>query len=59
MDNMLSFDIAEVLNYDKTYRYDSNQNFAILLRSCNTYFNKDPYIAIPANNNVKKNTKSW
>ena len=54
MDNMLSFDIAEVLNYDKTYQYDSNQNFAILLRSCNTYFNKDPYIAIPANNNVKK-----
>jgi hypothetical protein len=54
MDNILSFDVAEVLSYDKTYQYDTEQNFAIYVRSCNTYFNKDPYIAIPANNNVKK-----
>jgi len=54
MDNILSFDVAEVLSYDKTYQYDSEQNFAIYVRSCNTYFNKDPFIAIPANNNVKK-----
>lgn len=58
----IQFDVAEVLEYDKTYQYidpndpDSNTDklFAIKVRSCTEYFNKKPFIAKPSNINIKQ-----
>lgn len=56
------FDIAEVLEYDDTYRYidpeQSNTNvndlFAVRVRSCASYFNDKPFIVRPASANIKQ-----
>lgn len=56
------FDIAEVLEYDDTYRYidpsGSNTNvsdlFAVRVRSCASYFNDKPFIVRPASANIKQ-----
>jgi hypothetical protein len=56
------FDIAEVLEYDDTYRYidpsGSNTNvsnlFSIKVRSCASYFNDKPFIVQPASANIKQ-----
>jgi hypothetical protein len=56
------FDIAEVLEYDDTYRYiDSTQPntnvsnlFSIKVRSCVSYFNDKPFIVQPASANIKQ-----
>jgi hypothetical protein len=58
----IQFDVAEVLEYDKTYQYiepndpDSNIDklFAIKVRSCTEYFNKKPFIVKPSNINFKQ-----
>lgn len=58
----IQFDVAEVLEYDKTYQYigpdnpDSNTDklFAIKVRSCTEYFDKKPFIAKPSNINIKQ-----
>lgn len=52
----VEFDIAEVLEYDRTYQYDESSTdklFVIKVRSIKT-FNKIPFEAIPADNNIKK-----
>jgi hypothetical protein len=62
MHSSIQFDVAEVLEYDKTYRYidpssaDSNTDslFALKVRSCTDYFNKKPFIARPGNINIKQ-----
>jgi hypothetical protein len=58
----IQFDVAEVLEYDYTYRYvdpaqpDGNVNklFALRVKSCNSYFNEKPFIARPINMNMKR-----
>jgi hypothetical protein len=58
----IQFDVAEVLEYDYTYQYidpsqpDGNVNklFALRVRSCNNYFNSKPFLARPANMNMKQ-----
>lgn len=58
----IQFDVAEVLEYDYTYQYidpsqpDGNVNklFALRVRSCNNYFNTKPFLARPANMNMKQ-----
>ena len=57
----IEFDVAEVLDYEYTYTYrspsfvDSNVNklFALKVRSCGSYFNKQPFLARPSNMNIK------
>ena len=61
-DNPIQFDIAEVLEHDTTYQYidpssansNTNNMFAIKVRTCSTYFNNKPIIAKPANINMKR-----
>ncbi len=58
----IQFDVAEVLEYDKTYQYfdpeDTESNtdklFAITVRSCSDYFDKKPFIARPGSSNIKQ-----
>jgi len=58
----IEWDVAEVLEYDKTYQYipsgsaDSNANrlFALRVRSCSTFYNDKTYLAKPANINLKQ-----
>lgn len=58
----LEFDVAEVLEYDYTYKWvdadqpDSNLNklFALKVKSCSGYFNNKPFIARPSNINSKQ-----
>jgi hypothetical protein len=62
MHNGIQFDVAEVLEYDKTYKWidpasaDSNTNqlFALKVRSCSAYFNQKPFIVKPSDINIKK-----
>jgi len=58
----IDFDVAEVLDYDRTYNYigpdqaDSNVSelFALKVRSCSGYFNNKVFIAKPSNINIKQ-----
>ena len=58
----IQFDVAEVLEYDYTYQYidpsqpDGNVNklFALRVKACNSYFNDKPFLARPANMNMKQ-----
>lgn len=58
----INFDVAEVLDYDRTYNYigpdqnDSNVSelFALKVRSCSSYFNNKVFIAKPSNINIKQ-----
>lgn len=58
----IEWDVAEVLEYDKTYQYipsgsvDSTTNrlFALKVRSCSTFYNDKTYLAKPANINLKQ-----
>ena len=62
MNYTVEFDVAEVLEYDRTYNYigpdqtDSNVSelFALKVRSCSKYFNQKPIIAKPSNINIKQ-----
>lgn len=62
MSKRIEWDVAEVLEYDYTYRYvpetDSNSNtnklFALRVRSCSSYFNDKIFIARPSNINMKQ-----
>lgn len=51
---LLRIDIAEVIDHETTYSWLPNQLFALRVKSCNTYYNGDEYVVIPANNNIKK-----
>ena len=58
----VEFDVAEVLEYDRTYNYigpdqtDSNVSelFALKVRSCSKYFNQKIILAKPSNINIKQ-----
>lgn len=58
----IDFDVAEVLDYDRTYNYigpdqaDSNVSelFALKVRSCSGYFNNKVFIVKPSNINIKQ-----
>lgn len=57
----LVFDVAEVLEYDYTYKWidsgdDKNTDklFALKVRSCSGYFNNKPFVARPSNINSKQ-----
>lgn len=62
MDYGVEFDVAEVLEYDRTYNYigpdKDNSNvselFALRVRSCSKYFNQKIFLAKPSNINIKK-----
>lgn len=62
MAKQIEWDVAEVLDYDKTYQYvasdqegsTTNSLFALRVRTCSTYFNEKPFIAKPANINMKQ-----
>lgn len=61
MDN-IQFDVAEVLDYDRTYSYigpeygDTNVNelFALSVRSCSKYYNQETILAKPSDIHIKK-----
>ena len=59
----IEWDVAEVLEYDKTYQYipsgsseesTTNNLFALRVRSCSTFYNDKTYLAKPANMNLKQ-----
>jgi hypothetical protein len=58
----IEWDVAEVLEYDYTYQYNTSDTskstvdklFALKVRSCSTYFNNKVYIAKPSNINMKQ-----
>lgn len=62
MHNGIQFDVAEVLEYDNTYKWidpasaDTNTDrlFALKVRSCSGYFNQKPFIVRPSDINIKK-----
>jgi hypothetical protein len=62
MHDGIQFDVAEVLEYDNTYKWidpasaDSNtdQLFALKVKSCSGYFNQKPFIVKPSDINIKK-----
>lgn len=62
MHNGIKFDVAEVLEYDRTYNYigpdKDNSNvselFALRVRSCSKYFNQKIILAKPSNINIKQ-----
>jgi hypothetical protein len=62
MNYNVEFDVAEVLEYDRTYNYigpnqtDSNVSelFALKVRSCSKYFNQKIILAKPSNINIKQ-----
>jgi hypothetical protein len=61
-DRRIEWDVAEVIEYDYTYRYIPNDQvettadklFALKVRSCSTYFNDRIIIARPSNINMKQ-----
>lgn len=61
-DRRIEWDVAEVIEYDYTYRYIPNDQagttadrlFALKVRSCSTYFNDRIIIARPSNINIKQ-----
>jgi hypothetical protein len=62
MDYGVEFDVAEVLEYDRTYNYigpDNDNNniselFALRVRLCSKYFNQKEVYAKPSNMNIKQ-----
>ena len=62
MDYGVEFDVAEVLEYDRTYNYigsDKDNNniselFALKVRLCSKYFNQKIVYAKPSNMNIKQ-----
>lgn len=58
----IEWDVAEVIEYDYTYRYIPNDQtnstvdklFALKVRSCSTYFNDKLILARPSNINMKQ-----
>ena len=58
----LEWDVAEVLEYERTYQYvpspTENSNlselFALRVRSCSGIYNQKVYIAKPGNLSIKK-----
>lgn len=60
--NQIEWDVAEVLDYERTYQYVStsaeNSNlselFAIRVRSCSQLYNQKVYIVKPGNISIKK-----
>ena len=58
----IEWDVAEVIDYDYTYRYIPNDQanstadklFALKVRSCSTYFNDKLILARPSNINMKQ-----
>ena len=62
MDYEVEFDVAEVLEYDRTYNYikpeTGNSNvselFALNVRLCSKYYNARSVLAKPANMNIKQ-----
>jgi hypothetical protein len=62
MHNGVQFDVAEVLEYDNTYKWidpasaesTTDKLFALKVRSCSGYFNQKPFIARPSDINIKK-----
>jgi hypothetical protein len=61
-DRRIEWDVAEVVEYDYTYRYIPNDKpdttadrlFSLKVRSCSTYFNDKIIIARPSNINMKQ-----
>jgi hypothetical protein len=61
-DRRIEWDVAEVIEYDYTYRYIPNDQpgttadrlFSLKVRSCSTYFNDKIIIARPSNINMKQ-----
>ena len=61
-DRRIEWDVAEVIEYDYTYRYIPNDQpgttadrlFSLKVRSCSTYFNDRIIIARPSNINMKQ-----
>jgi hypothetical protein len=62
MNEHISWDVAEVLEYDYTYSYifpdegkvNTDNLFALKVKSCSTLFNNKFMIARPANNSIKR-----
>jgi hypothetical protein len=62
MSDHVQWDVAEVLEYDYTYSYifpdegrvNTDNLFALKVRSCSTLFNNKFMIARPANNSIKR-----
>ena len=61
MEKKIEWDVAEVLEYDKTYQYvangqdrTTNKLFGLWVRSCSGYFNDQPFLAKPSNINMKQ-----
>jgi hypothetical protein len=60
--NQIEWDVAEVLNYERTYQYvptpTENSNlselFALRVKSCSQLYNQKIYIAKPGNLSIKK-----
>jgi len=60
--NQIEWDVAEVLDYERTYQYvttpTENSNlselFAIRVRSCSQLYNQKIYIVKPGNISIKK-----
>lgn len=58
----IEWDVAEVLEHDYTYQYNTSdvsdatidKLFALKVRSCSTYFNKNVYLARPASTSIKR-----
>jgi hypothetical protein len=61
-DRKIEWDVAEVLEYDYTYQYISEDKsdttvdrlFALRVRSCSSYYNNKIFIAKPSNINIKQ-----
>lgn len=62
MAKQIEWDVAEVLEYDNTYRYvasdqegsTTNKLFALKVRTAGSYFNDRTFLAKPANINLKQ-----
>jgi hypothetical protein len=61
-DRRIEWDVAEVIDYDYTYRYipgdqtnpTTDKLFALKVRSCSTYYNDKLILARPSNINMKQ-----
>lgn len=62
MNKYIEWDVAEVLEHDYTYQYNTSEVadatvdklFALKVRSCSTYFNQKVYLARPASTGIKR-----